>query len=246
VADVQAGADVRREKNVAGDDRLLGDRRPALQAEHPGQLALVHLGALGEARLLRVLRDDAAERLDVFQRPPHQHRVGDAMPVVGEDPHPGCGVGHRAELGQPLTGEPDGDRPDGLHITVTGLATEPPHLLDHPRGVGDRVGVGHCVHGGEPAQRSRGRAGLDGLGVLATRLAQVRVQVDQPWKRDQPVGVDRLGAGLAQARPDLGKEPVLDEQVGGRTAQQARAPDQKRRRLAHAVASGSPDPDRSR
>ena len=72
------------------------------QAEPAGELALVHLRALGQPRLLRVLGDDAVERLDVLQRPAHQHRVGDAVAVVGEDPHPGGGVGHRAELGQPL------------------------------------------------------------------------------------------------------------------------------------------------
>ena len=102
MADVQPRADVGGEQAVAGDDRLLGDRRPAGQAEAAGELALVHLGALGEPRLLGVLGDDAVERLDVLQRPAHQHRVADALAVVGEDPDPGGGVGHRAELGEPL------------------------------------------------------------------------------------------------------------------------------------------------
>ena len=65
-------------------------------------------------------------------------------------------VGHRAELGEPLAAEPDGDRADRLHVAVPGLAAEPPHLLDHAGGVGDRVGVGHRVHRGEAAER-RGR-----------------------------------------------------------------------------------------
>ena len=73
-----------------------------VQAEHPGQLALVHLRALGEPRLLRVLGDDAVEGLDVLQRAAHQHRVGDAVAVVGEHPHAGGRVGHRAELGELL------------------------------------------------------------------------------------------------------------------------------------------------
>ena len=77
-----------------------------------GALALVHLGVLGQPRLLGVLGDDAVERLDVLQRPAHQHGVGHAVPVVGEDPHPGGRVGHRAELGQLLAGEPDRHRAD--------------------------------------------------------------------------------------------------------------------------------------
>ena len=151
----------------------------------PGELALVHLGALGEPRLLGVLGDDAVERLDVLQRPAHQHRVADALAVVGEDPDPGGRVGHRAELGEPLALEPDGDRADRVDVAVAGLAAEPPDLLDDAGGVGDRLGVGHRVHGGEAAQRGRLGAGLDRLGVLAARLAQVRVQVDQAGQRDQ-------------------------------------------------------------
>ena len=89
VADVQARADVLGEQHVAGDDRLLGDRRPAAQPEHAGQRALVHLRVLGEPRLLRVLRDDAVERLDVLERAAHQHGVVHALAVVAEHPHPG-------------------------------------------------------------------------------------------------------------------------------------------------------------
>ena len=139
MADVQPGADVGGEQAVAGDDRLLGDGRPAGQAEPAGELALVHLGVLGEPRLLGVLGDDAVERLDVLQRPAHQHRVADALAVVGEDPHPGGGVGHRAELGEPLAGQPDGDRADRVDVAVAGLAAQPPDLLDDAGGVGDRA-----------------------------------------------------------------------------------------------------------
>ena len=56
------------------------------QPEPPGELALVHLRVLGEPRLLRVLGDDAVERLDVLERAAHQHRVANAPAVVGEHP----------------------------------------------------------------------------------------------------------------------------------------------------------------
>ena len=194
VADVQPGADVAGEQHVAGDDRLLGGGRPAGQAEPGRAVALVHLGAGGEPRLLGVLGDDAVEGLHVLQRPAHQRRVADAVPVVGEHPHAGGGVGHRAELGQPLALQADGHRPDRDDVDQPGLLAEPPDLLDDAGGVGDRVGVGHGVHGGEPAERRGAAAGLDGLGVLPARLAQVGVQVDQAGQRDQPGGVDHLGA----------------------------------------------------
>ena len=151
-----------------------------------------------------------SKRLDVLQRAAHQRRVGDAVPVVGEDPHAGGGVGHGAELGQPLALQADGHRADRDDVDQAGLLAQPPDLLDDAGGVGDRVGVGHGVHGGEPAQRGGPAAGLDGLGVLPAGLAQVGVQVDQAGQRDQPGGVDHLGARartgaspIAAIRPSL-------------------------------------------
>ncbi len=47
--------------------------------------ALVHLGALGQPRLLGVLGDDAVEGLHVLQGAAHDHGVVDALAVVGED-----------------------------------------------------------------------------------------------------------------------------------------------------------------
>ena len=217
---------MRREQAVAGDDRLLGDGRPAAQPEAAGELALVHLRVLGEPRLLRVLGHDAVEGLDVLQRPAHQHRVGDALAVVGEHPDAGGRVGHRAELGEPLALQPDGDRADREHVAVPGLAAEPPDLLHDAGGVGDRVGVGHRVHGGEPAERRGLGAGVDGLGVLAAGLAQVRVQVDQAGQRDEPVGVHDLGAVGVEAGADPGDDTVRQQQVGRLAAEDPGALDQ--------------------
>ena len=213
------------EQAVAGDDRLLGDGGPAGQAEAAGELALVHLRVLGEPRLLGVLGDDAVERLHVLQRPAHHHRVAHALPVVGEDPDPGGGVGHRAELGQLLAAQPDGHRPDRVDVAVAGLAAQPPDLLDDAGGVGDRLGVGHRVHGGEAAQRGRLGAGLDGLGVLAAGLAQVGVQVDQAGQRDQ-AGARRRPRHPRRSAPVpiSAIDAVLEQQVGRRHRPGSRRP----------------------
>ena len=69
---------------------------------------------------------------------------------------------------------------------------EPPDLLHHPGRVSDRFGIGHRVHRGV-ATEGRGRgSGFDGFRVLAARLAQVGVQIDQAGQDDQPVGVEDL------------------------------------------------------
>src|SRR5699024_10302795 len=133
VADVDAGADMFGEEHVAGDDRLLCDRGPAGEAEFGGDDALVHHGALGQARLLGVLGDDAVEGLDVLQGAAHEHRVVYADAVVGEDPYGGVGVGHRAELGQLLTRQADRHGADGPDLAPAGLDAAAPDLLDDAR-----------------------------------------------------------------------------------------------------------------
>ena len=131
-------------------------------------------------------------------------------------------VGHRAQLGELLAGQPDGDRADRLHVDQAGLPAEPPHLLDHAGGVGDRGGVRHRADRGVAAERGGPGAGLDGLGVLAARLAQVGVQVDQAGQGDQAVGVDDLRRRRRSARPDLGDHAVAQQQVGRRSRRRTR------------------------
>ncbi len=188
------------------------------QPEAAGEIALVHLRALGQPRLLGVLGDDAVEGLDVLQRASHQHRVVHAVAVVGEHPDPGRGVGHGAELGELGALEPDGDRADRVDVAVAALPAEPPDLLDDAGGVGDRLGVRHRVDGGVAAHGRGLGAGQHRLGVLASGLAQVGVEVDQAGQRDQAGPVDDLGAVRRRVRgevvADRGDHPVVQQQVG--------------------------------
>lgn len=239
VADVHPGADVLGEQHVARDDRLLRDGRPAAEAELGRDDALVHLGALGQAGLLGVLGDDAAEGLHVLQGAAHDHRVVDALAVVGEDGDARGRVVHRAELGELLALQADGDGADGLHVAVAVLAAQAPDLLDDARGVGDREGVGHGEHRGVAAARGGPGAGQDGLGVLAARLAQMGVEVDQAGEQDLPVGLDHLGTLVGEpgatesdfALPGGGRDGLaVDQDVLDLAAQHLRTTDED---LAH-------------
>ena len=180
-------------------------------------LALVHLRADGQPRLLGVLGDDAVERLDVLQRPAHQ-RAGRATQCPSSE-NTRTRAAESAIAPSSASRSPrqaDGHRADRDDVDQPGLAAQPPHLLDDAGGVGDRVGVGHRVHRGEPAERRGPAAGLDRLGVLAAGLAQVGVQVDQARQRDQPGGVDDLGAGRGQrVRPIAAIRPSATQQVDG-------------------------------
>ena len=192
VADVQAAADVLGEQHVPCDDRLLGHRGPPGQAEPGRDLALVHLRTLGQPWLLRVLSDDPVERLHVLQGAAHEPRVGHALAVVGENPYLRRRCRHGAQLGQLPSAQADRDRADGLHVDQAGLPAQPPDLLDHPGGVGDRRGVRHRAHRGIAADRRGPRPGLHGLGVLPAGFPQVRVQIDEAGQGHQAGSVDHL------------------------------------------------------
>ncbi len=166
-----------------------------------------------------MLGDDPVERLDVFEGAAHEHGVVHALAVVGEDPHAGGGVGHRAQLGQLTALQADGDGADRVHVAVGELAAEPPHLLHHAGGVGDGRGVGHGVHGGVAAAGGGLGAGLDGLGVLAAGLAQVGVQIHEAGQHDRALGVHGVACRSGRARPDLGDDTAVDPDVDGLPAE---------------------------
>ena len=100
-----------------------------------------------------------------------------------------------------------------VHVHQPGFPPPAPHVLDHHRVVGDRVGVGHREHRGVAAQSRRHRAGLDGLGVLPARLPQVRVQVDEAGEHDGPAEVEQLVGVGVDLRGDVGDQAVLHQQV---------------------------------
>ncbi len=177
-----------------------------------------------------MLGDDAVERLHVLQGAAHDHRVVDALAVVGEDLHSGGRIVHGAELGELLALQADGDGADGLHVAVAGLLAEPPDLLDDTGGVGDREGVGHGVHGGEAADRRGLGAGQDGLGVLAAGLAQVGVEVDEAGQQDLARRLDHGGVAGFEPGADRGDGLAVDEDVLGVAAEDLRAADKD---LAH-------------
>jgi hypothetical protein len=156
VADVQPAADVLGEQHVAGDDRLLGDGRPAGQAEPGADLALVHLGALGEPRLLGVLGDDAVERLHVLQRAAHQHGSATQCPssektrtLAAESaiaPSSASCLPARPTVTAPIGCTSTSSRPRGR----AARPARPRRRCRRPGGVGHRVHRGVAAEGGGP------------------------------------------------------------------------------------------------
>ena len=235
VENVDLRADVLGQKHVAGDDRLLGDRRPAGQPELGRDVALVHLRPFRQPRILGVLGDDSVEGLRVFERPAHEHGVGNAFSVVGEVADLGVRGGHGPELGQVLALQPGGNGAHGAHVHVSGDLSKAHDLFDDAGRILDGRRVGHGVDAGVAA-RGRGlRTGQDGLGVLQAGFAQMRVRIHEPGQNDEAGGVHdrrvRRGNLVARHRGDHAVEHVDVHDV---FAQQPRALENV---LAHAEIS---------
>ena len=167
----------------------------------------------GEGGVLAVLGDHAVEGPHVLQGPPHHPAVGHAVPVVGEDLRGGAGAVHQAELGELGALEALGDRADRHDVDQPGGQAEVEDPLGGLGGVGDRGGVGHGEHRRVATDRRGPRAGRDGLGVLAARLAQVGVQVDEAGQQGEAVGVDPLGVLRGLDAAELGDHAVAQQHV---------------------------------
>ena len=81
-----------------------------------------------------------------------------------------------AELGTAAT---SGDRRDGQHARTRGRRRARDDLSHKSGGVDRRLGVWHRANRREAAAQRRPSAGRDRLRFLETRLAQMRVQVDE-------------------------------------------------------------------
>ena len=170
-------------------------RSPSTVATKP----VVRLGALGQRRVLRVVDDRQAERARVGQRRPQDRGRADRRPVVGEADD--ARVGQLAQRRQLLPRPPDRDRAVGQQLDRRpGGDGGRPDPGQDARLVERRGRVRHRADRREAAMGRRGQPGRDGLGVLVAGLAQVRVEVDEPGRDDDPVRPDALGVGAPTAR----------------------------------------------
>jgi hypothetical protein len=60
----------------------------------------VHHSVDGKSWVLRVLRNDATERRNVFERSSHEKSVSDTPPVIREHSHGGFASRHSTDVGE--------------------------------------------------------------------------------------------------------------------------------------------------
>ncbi len=105
--------------------------------------------------------------------------------------------------------------PAGQHLAQPGALALGADELDDGHRVLRRLGVRHRHDRGEPAERRGARAGLDRLRLLASRLAQVHVEVDEPGRDDAAVRLEHVvGVADSARRIDRDHHAVLDGHVG--------------------------------
>ena len=138
-----------------------------------------------------------------------QDRSAGAGAVVGEQAH--AELGHLPQRRQLLAGPAHGDGPGHVDVAHR-LGPELEDLAHHAGVVDGRFGVGHRHHRRVPAEGRGAGAGLHRLRFLPARLAQVRVEVDEARKGDEPIGVDHLGAVGGQALSYPGDDAAVDQQ----------------------------------
>ena len=200
--EMQAAARKLGDQEVSGDGRRLGEPGLSAEAEPGRDRALVHGRAARERGILRVLDDRHSEEAGVLEGVPQQRAVGKPLPVVGE--RDGARDPHFAELRELFPELAAGDRADGIEPRPRLAPRLGRDELRDRAVVDDGVRIGHRADRGKSAGGGGPQPRSDRLRILAARLAQVGVQVDEPRQHNEPGGVER-----SPRRPPGARSPTV-------------------------------------
>ena len=214
VLDVVSAVDTFVEHDVALDDELFGDARPALVPEAGGDLAGVHGGVFGEGEFLAVLHERFAGLSDCLEDGPH-HRGGfDDISIVAKTD--GSGLITEGDLGEllPLASlGRGGDAEDSAASYPIRFGCD---VLDNLGRIEAWDGIGHAADSGESAGGCGFGSRFDVFFVGLPRIAEVDMRVDEPWGEDFAGGIDDTisgfvgDAGLDGLDDALGDEHIAD------------------------------------
>ena len=209
VLDVKRASGLPRQFNVAPHHQGLGIRGDA------GKTKPLRGGRVDDPRRrlphhFAMRKDGPLENPCALHGPAHHVLPMHGRAVIAES-H-GAGLCQQRQVAQFL--RPPAARYRGDRIEPRGMdLARPAHDVFHRlRGVCRRVRVRHRGHSGEPARKRGTQAGLDGLVLIPSRLAQVHVHVYEPGHEHHPSHVhDHVGGKLVrQHRRNLS---VLDHDM---------------------------------
>ena len=207
---VKASADEAKEREVPGDDGLFRRRRVAGEPEPRRDGAFVHAQPRRDGVVFAVVHHGQPEFARVQERGLHQPPGRHGAAVVRE-PHDSR-LREFLHIREFRAVASFGDGAEDEHADGPGLPRPLRDEFDHCGGINGGERVGHRAHRREASRRRRRRPRLDGLLVLEARLPEVRVQVDEAGRRDEPSAVENDGVLGGRLRR-VGDQPAADEQV---------------------------------
>ena len=211
VQHVVAAAGELGEREVAGDDRRLGLGRTTGDAELGRPLPFVHVPTGDQIRILGVLRDDRARERRAYS---NARRITFASATQSPS-----SVKTRTprSYSSPSGASSCPARPWVMHpATVTRHDTWRPFSSTAATTLASSSGgvvFGIATTAVKPPSAAA-RAGLDRLGLLAARLAEVHLDVDQAGRDHAALGVEHRAHRERRAGPDLGDHAVAHQHVG--------------------------------
>ena len=96
------------QQNIAGDNSFFRHSGPAGKPQIGGNLALVHLSALSEAGLLRMLGNHTVKSLYIFKGTAHNRRIVNAHAIIREHSNLRLRGRHRTNVREEFTFQPNG------------------------------------------------------------------------------------------------------------------------------------------
>ncbi len=232
VADVDAGPDVIGEQHIARDDRLLGDRRPSRPGPARRETTPSFIWAPSVSRGSCACWATTPPKAFTYSRARRMITASSTHLPSSEKTVTPAADSCMARSSASFALQADGGRrrwAGRRSSRAPGRAAG--DLLDH---------TGWCRRPGRcwpwrrrPCSRRSPRRGVPVRtvsGVLAARLAQVGVQVDQARQQHLAVGLDHVGALGGQPGAHLRDGLAVDQDVLRRTAEHLRTTDQD---LAH-------------
>src|SRR6266550_3045311 len=179
-----------REEDVANHHYLLGFGRNSLETEAGADDPLVHHPAMRERRLLAMIDDGNPECSGVLERRAHEVRAHDWPSIVAH--RHSSRANHLAEFSERFTALSNRDRADRMHARRTRATSLTDYESDGSLIVGYGIGVRHRAHRSESTRGRSARAARNCLDVFPSRLAQMRVYIDESGGNNPTGTIDDL------------------------------------------------------
>ena len=190
LAEMRTHAALFHQQQITGQGHGFCGFRNARQAEEAGHRTFMGQAAFGQVAVLGMEDHRQVEGGRVFQGTAQGARAAKAFQAIAEG-H-ATGVTQGDQFGKLLAVQALAQGANGKHFAIAGFAGAVQDQLGHSGSVQHRLGIGRATQAGH----ATGGSGLGFTGDVAfaavARLAQGDIQVHQPRRGHQALGIDAL------------------------------------------------------